>query len=180
MEKYDQHPLLSDAEASAGDDAPSEKARVVEDLFRQHNQALVQFLRARLNSDQDAREVAQEAYVRLLQLDRPEELSFLRANLAVDHIRRRGRREQSSGDMPLFEFPVPATQEAGLSAKQQLVHIKNAVMELPPKCRQAFLLSRVENWSSAQIAKHMNLSDRMVRIYLSRALEHIQVRVNNL
>ncbi len=164
----------------------AEKGHVVDDLFREHNRALIQFLRSRLNSEADAREVAQEAYVRLLQLDKPEELSFLRAylfkiasNLAIDHIRSRGRREQVTGEMPaFFEFPVPATQENRASARQQLELIRKAVGELPPKCRQAFLLSREENWSSAQIAQHMNLSDRMIRIYLSRALEHIRNRLD--
>lgn len=39
-------------------------------LFREHNASLVQLLRARLRSDQEAWDVAQEAYVRMLQLDR--------------------------------------------------------------------------------------------------------------
>jgi RNA polymerase sigma-70 factor (ECF subfamily) len=168
-----------------GDEGASPQAsRAVEDVFRQHNKALVQFLRSRLGSDQDAREVAQEAYVRLLQLDRPEELSFLRAylfkiaaNLAIDHVRRLGRARSVSEELPLFEFPEAPTQEARLGARDDLKIVSLAVSELPPKCRQAFLLSTVENRSSSQIAKHMNLSDRMIRIYLSRALEHIQSRL---
>jgi DNA-directed RNA polymerase specialized sigma24 family protein len=39
---------------------------LVERLFREHNEALVRFLLARLRSRQAALEVAQEAYVRLL------------------------------------------------------------------------------------------------------------------
>ena len=159
----------------------TEKSRTVEDLFRQHNEALFHFLRSRLRSDQDAREVAQEAYVRLLQLERPEELNFLRAylfkiaaNLAVDHVRRAARYRQVTEQLPIFEFPTQPSQEARLAAQDDLKFVKKAIAELPPKCRQAFLLSNVENWSSSQIAKHMNLSDRMVRNYVSRALEHVQ------
>ena len=170
----------------AGDDGhrdatQSEKTKTVEDLFRQHNESLFLFLRSRLRSDQDAREVAQEAYVRLLQLERPEELNFLRAylfkiaaNLAVDHVRRAARYRQVTEQLPIFEFPTQPSQEARLGAQDDLKLVKKAIAELPPKCRQAFLLSNVENWSSSQIAKHMNLSDRMVRNYVSRALEHIQ------
>ena len=164
--------------------ARSEKNGAVEELFRQHNEALFLFLRSRLKSDQDAREIAQEAYVRLLQLDRPEELSFLRAylfkiasNLAVDHVRRQGRFRQISKELPLFEFPTPPSQEGKLAAEDEIGLVKIAVAELPPKCRQAFLLSNIENWPSSRIAKHMNLSDRMVRNYVSRALEHIRRRL---
>lgn len=61
-----------------GGDAASGHAAEVAALFREHNRTLVNFLLARLKSEHDAREVAQEAYVRLLQLDRPGGVSFLR------------------------------------------------------------------------------------------------------
>src|SRR5215831_11895053 len=53
----------------------------VERLFAEHNRALIRFLRTRVRSDQEARDVAQEAYVRLLQIDQPGTISFLRAYL---------------------------------------------------------------------------------------------------
>ena len=50
----------------------------------------------RLRDEHEAKEVAQEAYVRLLQLDRPGAVSFLRsylfktaANIAIDRARQR-------------------------------------------------------------------------------------------
>src|SRR5688572_6831283 len=68
----------------------------IESLFREHNDTLLRFLRARLHSEADAREAAQEAYARLLQLDDTGQLSFLRAylfriaaNVATDLLRRR-------------------------------------------------------------------------------------------
>src|SRR5262249_21285839 len=83
-------------------DAPHEDhSRVISDLLRAHNGALVSFLAARLHNAQDARDVAQEAYVRLLQLDAPGALSFLRGylfkiaeNLAIDRLRHRALRER--------------------------------------------------------------------------------------
>jgi DNA-directed RNA polymerase specialized sigma24 family protein len=74
--------------------SPSDVAR----LFREHNAALLRFAAARLGSEHEAREVAQEAYVRLLQLDRRQTIGFLRAylfktaaNLATDRLRARRR-----------------------------------------------------------------------------------------
>src|SRR6185437_6352258 len=57
------------------------RAAVVERLFREHNEALLRFLRARVGSQNEALEVAQEAYVRLLSLDQPGAVSYLRAFL---------------------------------------------------------------------------------------------------
>ncbi|MGE5565076.1 MAG: RNA polymerase sigma factor [Parcubacteria group bacterium] len=153
----------------------------IESLFREHNDTLLRFLRARLHSEADAREAAQEAYVRLLQLDDPGQLSFLRAylfriaaNVATDLLRRRTMQSRAAQDSLFFEADEPATQERGLQARQQLAKVEVALSELPPKCREAFLLSRREGWASGRIAAHLGVSDRMVRLYLVRALEHLE------
>src|SRR3546814_9782476 len=55
------------------DDVPGSPASGTAELarlFREHNASLVQLLRARLRLAQEAWDVAQEAYVRMLQLDR--------------------------------------------------------------------------------------------------------------
>src|SRR5688500_18677903 len=83
-----------------GEDADgATRAELVTRLFREHNQALISLLTLQLRSVQDAKEVAQESYVRLLQLDRPGAASLLRAylfriasNLAVDRLRQRNVR----------------------------------------------------------------------------------------
>ena len=153
----------------------------IESLFREHNDTLLRFLRARLHSEADAREAAQEAYVRLLQLDDPGQLSFLRAylfriaaNVATDLLRRRAVQSRVQQDDLFFETDAPATQERALQAREQLAAVEIALSELPPRCREAFLLSRREGWASGRIAAHLGVSDRMVRLYLARALEHLE------
>lgn len=156
----------------------------IESLFREHNDTLLRFLRARLHSEADAREAAQEAYVRLLQLDDPGQLSFLRAylfriaaNVATDLLRRRTLQTRAAQDSLFFAADEPATQERGLEARQQLAAVELALSQLPPKCREAFLLSRREGWASGKIAAHLGVSDRMVRLYLVRALEHLEAAI---
>jgi DNA-directed RNA polymerase specialized sigma24 family protein len=57
------------------------RAAEISQLFRDRNRALVLFLASRLKDMQAAREVAQEAYVRVLQLEAPGAVSFLRSYL---------------------------------------------------------------------------------------------------
>ena len=156
----------------------------IESLFREHNDTLLRFLRARLHSEADAREAAQEAYVRLLQLDDPGQLSFLRAylfriaaNVATDLLRRRAVQSRVQQNDLFFEHDEPATQERALAAREQLAAVELALSELPPRCREAFLLSRREGWASGRIAAHLGVSDRMVRLYLVRALEHLEAAI---
>src|ERR1700681_2102096 len=81
--------------------ASTSRNELVSALFRANNRALIGFLMTHLTTESEAREVAQEAYVKLLQLDQPEAISFLRTylfriagNLAIDRMRRRIRKER--------------------------------------------------------------------------------------
>jgi RNA polymerase sigma factor (sigma-70 family) len=161
-----------------------DRSAVIERLFREHNQSLVRFLCARLASEHEAREVAQEAYVRLLQLDQPGAIGFLRAflfktaaNLAVDRLRhRRIVREASQKDW--FDLTFQATPDSEAVAEQTLAIIEAALAELPPRCREAFLLARLGGLGSDEIGVCMDISARMVRLYLARALLHCRERLD--
>ena len=170
---------------AARESEPEWRTRV-EELFLAHNRNLVGFLMPRLQSEQTARDIAQEAYVRLLQLEKPDSTNFLRAylykiasNLAIDHIRKKGRDRAYIAQSALPELSIAATQERSISAKQELAMVRAAIGELPIKCRKAFLLARVHGWSSRRIGGHLEVTDRMVRLYIVRALEHIQLKISS-
>lgn len=148
-------------------------------LFSEHNESLVRFLAARLHSVQEAKEVAQEAYVRLLSLDDSGAVSFLRAflfktaaNLAVDRLRSRNRQRQAQDAGLCDELREAPTPDHEVTQAQEAQIVRQLIEELPPKCRRAFLLHRIEGLELPQIAQQMGLSERMVRHYLLRAVLH--------
>ncbi len=155
----------------------------IEGIFREHNDALLRFIAAKLGSRQEAREVAQEAYVRLLSLNEREAVSYLRAflfktaaNLAMDRLRARARRgfmTTRSADLAVFELS-PDRQVEGEQALQRL---HDAISELPQKCREAFLLYRLDELSCQEVAARLGLQERMVWRYVARALEYVRLRV---
>lgn len=164
---------------------PEERAKLLEALFREHNQALVSFLKVRLNSEAEARDVAQEAYVRLLQLDNPRAGQFLRAylfriasNIAIDRLRQRTMRLRA-GARELFDelrhAPPPDREAAAL---EELAGIRRALSELPEKSSRAFVLHIFAGRSIDSIAQEMSLSGRMVRYHIARALEHCRARLS--
>lgn len=160
------------------------RSESVEALFRDHNRALVNFLAARLQSDQEAREVAQEAYVRLLQLDRPAATSFLRAslfriaaNLAIDRLRKRGAQVRAARSTFFDELDTRHEPERVLVAKEELHIVRGFLAELPEKCRRAYLLYRLEEKSQAEIAEELGITSRMVRHHLSHALIYCRLRL---
>lgn len=162
-----------------------QRAELVERLFREHNEALIRFLVARLRSYQDAREVAQEAYVRLLSLDAPGAISYLRAflfktaaNLATDR-QRRAIAHLRATELPLFhEFADVRTPERRAADRETVQRLERLIAAMPAKCRQAFILYQFEGLEFAAIAARMGMSERMVRKYVVRALLHCRTQLD--
>jgi RNA polymerase sigma-70 factor (ECF subfamily) len=133
----------------------------------------------------EAQEVAQEAYVRLLRLEHPEQVGFLRAylfriasNLAVDRLRARSVRADAAED-ELFEewldTPVP---ERRALAVDQLRLVREALRELPRKTSAAFVMHAIEGKGFDAIARTMKLTERMVRYHVARAMAHCRARLD--
>jgi RNA polymerase sigma factor (sigma-70 family) len=164
------------------------RAEVVARLFCEHNDALVSLLALRLRSVHDAKEVAQEAYVRLLQLDRSDgAISLLRSylfriasNLAVDRLRHQNVRWHASAAVKaeLFDTLCPRdTVERALLATEELDRVRQALTELPLPCQRAFWMHRAQGATVAEIASELHVTERMVRHHLSRALVYCQLRI---
>jgi RNA polymerase sigma factor (sigma-70 family) len=155
--------------------------RRVERLFREHNESLLRFLRARLHSPQEAREVAQEAYVQLLGLHSPGTIGFLQgylfrtaANLATNRLRQRTRRRRID-ELVFFDAPlVHRSPEPTWAARQELALIHRAIEELPATCRLAFLMVKFEDASVDDVSRELGLHPRRVRRFVARAIEHCQ------
>jgi RNA polymerase sigma factor (sigma-70 family) len=174
--------LEAEAVAESKVTADENRSALIERIFREHNASLLRFLQARLSSAQDAREVAQEAYVRLLQLDAPGAIGFLRAylfktaaNIATDRLRHR-KVVQLTNTEDFFDLQPPSPMDT-LAAQQDLEVLSAAMDELTPKCREVFMLRRLGNLRTDEIARRANIGPRMVRIYIAQALAHCQLRL---
>lgn len=163
------------------------RAALVSQLFEEHNSALIGFLLTRVNSEQEARDVAQEAYVRMLELDTPGAVSFLRAylfktaaNLATDRARQRASQTRVH-ERWIDPFQTPKhtpSPEGQAGARQELELLRHFMEELPPRCREAFYLHRFRDMSVPDIAQRLSVSERMVRKYVVRAFVHCRQRLN--
>jgi RNA polymerase sigma factor (sigma-70 family) len=176
--------VTSAAEATA--DCRPDATRDVERLFREHNRALVGFLTARLGSEHEAREVAQEAYVRLLRLDQPTASSFLRAhlfhiaaNLAIDRLRHRTLRARTPLNDLFQDLLFTPTPEHQALAAEEIEIMRRALRELPGKSAQAFTLYMLLGRDVPSIAREMHLSERAVRWHVHRAIEHCRSRLRD-
>jgi RNA polymerase sigma factor (sigma-70 family) len=163
------------------------RARMAQ-LYREHNQALIRFLLTRVSSEDEARDIAQEAYVRMLQLHTQGATSFLSgylfktaANIAIDRVRHRSFQRRSDGELIRSELergaPETVPPDTILLAREQLKLVERFIQELPPKCRQAFYLHRLHGMSPPDIAAQLGVAKRTVHWYLVHALAHLRTRL---
>jgi RNA polymerase sigma factor (sigma-70 family) len=165
-------------------EAPAAGVLSIEQLFRQHNSALVSFLNARLRSEAEAHEVAQEAYVRMLELDRPGRVSFHRAylfkvaaNLAVDRLRKRTVRQHANARELLKDWLSAPSTDRQVLAEEEIGRLQEALAELPAKTQEVFQRHFLGGESLQEIALELDLTDRMVRYHLARALASCRARL---
>ncbi len=155
-----------------------------ERLYQAHAGELHGFARRRVGR-QDAEDVVQEAYLHLLQtglsakLEEPRAYLFrITANLTVDAARKIATRTRYAEDEVLF-LGVDATRaspesEAALALEMRRFHASLA--ELPPLCRDAFVLNQIEGRTRAEIATRLGLSVRTIDRHILRAFAHVRRR----
>jgi len=61
-----------------------------------------------------------------------------------------------------------------LVAKEMEAIIARAINDLPPKCREVFLLSRYENKKNAEIAAELGITIKAVEANITRALKELR------
>lgn len=170
--------------------APGGERLSVEQAFRRYHGGLMNFLRQRMRSEEDAADVAQETYARLMQSYQhdllPETAATLifriAVNVANDSFRRRKSHhatDHCSADLVPLASGEPS-QERRLHAQQQLERLYAAVESLPPRCQQVFLLNRVDRMTYTQIARHCGISTSMVEKHITKALATLREKVGDI
>jgi len=177
------------AAAEGGDGA--ERARFLDMLYRQYARPLLRFISRQNIAPEEAREIVQETYCRLQQVPAVETLESPRGylfrtaiNLARDSKRQRRRefRVADAGEvdaLAVADVPSEApTAYQVLKGEQELAIIRQAIAELHPTCRQAFVMHRFGGVTYGQIAERLGLSVSMIEKHVSHALAHLKTRLD--
>lgn len=153
----------------------------VKALYVDHHGWLKAWLRRKLGCPDQAADVAQDTFLRLLTAKTlPADLAEPRAylttaarRLMLDRLRRE-RIEQAYLEAmarTLYAQPQQApSPEAVMSAIQALAQLAEALATLAPKGREAFLLHYLEDETQPAVAERLGISVRMVQKYLAQGL----------
>lgn len=154
-------------------------AKLLESRYRQ---GLGRYLARLAQPGEDVEDIVQEAFYRVLQSDRlpsvgnPGAFLFTTArNLLVDRYRRQSLEQSHIQQQSHFTTAPP--EDSVLEYNEMVLAYRQALSELPERCRQVFLLRRYDGLSNSEIADTLNISMRMVQKHLARALDHFQRRL---
>ena len=138
---------------------------------------LLRFLGERLANEQDARELAQEAYLRLLRasqsklIDEPAAYLFgIARNILYEWYV-----SMKPSSEPLAEEALAGeglSVEDSVALAQHMERLEEVLSRLSPKCRAAVLMQRRDGMTYREIGEALDISAAMVKKYLAQGLAH--------
>lgn len=160
---------------------PAVTARALSDVDHRQRRALLRFLTRRSGSAEEAEDILQDAYARILAVVHPGAIDTLdryvwRAalNVMTDHSRARQRRALLSETLTVQAEQSAPSAEVVADAQERLARTSATVNALPPRCAEAFQLRIVQGLPFEDVGQAMHISARMAKIYVARTLRILQ------
>lgn len=176
-----QAPISSEREALAdfGDDDNSRWELVA----RLYNAPLKRFFVNRLRNPEDAEDLVQKVFVRLIQRTRGEPIEHLQrylfqvATSVLNDERRRARVHHETAHDPIEEsenlLRNEVTPERVLLCEESVARVVAALRELPKRTREVYVMRAMRHRKFADIAARIGISKRAAQGHMARALMHL-------
>ena len=160
------------------DGSAAQAGDLSERLYAKSRTTLRPALAKRLGSMHDAEDVLHEAFARFIMTYSGRIIASplaLLARIAMNIVRDTNRTESYRRhqmewrDQPVCASPPFPDPESACSTQQLLSQLQNAIDRLPPRCREVFLLTRIEGMAHADAAAILGISRSAVEKHLARA-----------
>ncbi|HEY6922797.1 MAG TPA: sigma-70 family RNA polymerase sigma factor [Steroidobacteraceae bacterium] len=163
----------------------NDAGRLADDLAREHGADLVRFIARRLRSEADARDLAREAYVRLLSMKRQDLMSDPRpylyriaANILYEFELK--RKADVVGPTRWSQDEQAEVEPGDMDSSHLRGWLDSVLQGLSPKCRTVLILHRRERMTYEEISARTGISTSMVKKYLAQALQHCREHLKEL
>ncbi|MGD9161177.1 MAG: sigma-70 family RNA polymerase sigma factor [Desulfobacteraceae bacterium] len=144
-------------------------------VFSEYYGGIYNIFLNKLNCHEDAADGCQETFIRLIRYNDTIEVKSPRAflfriakNLATDMLR---RRTVKSGYMESLQQEEEAPEQDDVfNTGMQRQLIKQAISDLPVRCREVFILHHFKNLTYEETAKRLKISPNTVKNHYAKAL----------
>jgi len=152
-------------------------------LFRKYFARLCAFSNKFLNDPEEAREVVQEAFIKIWEthedIDPEESLKSyifkITRNLSINKLR---KRKIVSRYTEIYKIVyIDKYELSGLDSllgKELEENVAHSVNNMPAQCRKVFELNRIEGLKYREIAELLNISVKTVEAQMSKALRSLR------
>jgi len=157
----------------------------VASLYKESHPKLFGYLLKSLRSKQDAQDLSQEAYLRLLRVDQvklidnPQAYLFrIAVNLIYElRIRSNGNKALVTDSLDDVEELISSNDpQSAFEISDAIAQLEKTVKELPAVYQSILLMRKRDGLSHTEISKILNISIHTVRKYLTRAVTECRKR----
>lgn len=158
--------------------------RCHEKLYREHHARVLRLCRLLLRNPQEAEEVAQEVFLKLMQVHAVQQRDSWDAwltQVAVNACRDRKRgwwwRWRVEAPTEFLDMQLPstdATPEEVTVSREQRELIWQFFRKLSPRQQEVFALRYIEGWSEHEVAAMLGVTPGSVKQHLFRAVQHLR------
>jgi len=155
---------------------------VFEMVFKYYYSGLVVYADQIVKNTAVSEDIVQSVFMKLWETRHSLEIRSFRSyfiqcvkNRCIDYLRSQEVKNKFShqhSDLPLVEMPEDLWTKTDLN---EIIH--QAIDKLPPRCREIFIMSRIDNLKTAEIAEKLDLSGRTVETQISKALKILRVEL---
>ena len=172
-----------------------QKTLTFEDIYLKYYPKLVRFSKEYVITEADAENIVQDCFVYLWeQQNKISSINNINAflfrlvkNKCIDFLRHKIMAEDKNENlqntlMQEYSFKLQSIESFDhnlVSDNEIELIIKKAINNLPEKCRNIFILNKVEGLKYEEIAQQMNLSPNTVRNQISLAMKKMKLELKD-
>jgi len=141
---------------------------------------------ARVNDHQVAQEIVQDVFMSLWDKRTTASIknvsSYLYAcirNKCIDHIESKVKEKKYWDYYKTFLFEQTIIRHHPIDYSSLQEQINSGILQLPPKSRLVFRMSRLEGRSIPEIAKALNLSEKAIEYHITQSLKKLRTHLKD-
>ncbi|WP_294589716.1 RNA polymerase sigma-70 factor [uncultured Bacteroides sp.] len=153
-------------------------------FIESYSNDLLYYVRCFTRSKEEAEEIVSDVFFEVWQnRNQLEEIRNIKAwlltithNKTISFLRKKDSSNVSITWDEVGEYAIPyelQTPDEELISQEEMSRINNIIDNLPPRCKQVFILGKIEKLPYKEIANLLDISVKTINIHIAKALELI-------
>ncbi|MDE6424068.1 MAG: sigma-70 family RNA polymerase sigma factor [Muribaculaceae bacterium] len=160
--------------------SPSINHKTIE-MFYEHQALIRAFVQTRVANDEDATDLVQEVYLRLLEYkdaivpERTKALAFaIASNVVNDYLRRLYNKNVATAEIAIAAETLSSTTEEEVIGRDMQNLETRTLAAMPAQRRLVYIMRLHEEKTTREIAEELNLSSRTVENHFYLGIRHMR------